>query len=178
MHEDRLDEEWQTALQHAQEEECLETLGLLRPLRALPTLQAARSVAPRTSIRTALHIMQQDRLSCLLVVEQERLLGVFTEHDVLTRVAMQAVDLDWTPVRAYMTPNPECLELDDELVYALQRMSLDHCRHIPVLDEQGRPTALVSMQAIVADLVARFPAEILNLPPVPAHRRPRTQDGA
>jgi len=122
--------------------------------------------------------MKRAHLSCVLVVEHDHLVGVFTERDVLTKVAAQEIDVDRTPVRACMTPNPEWLELDDELVYALHRMSVDGYRHIPLVDAQGRPTALVSMRAIVEYLVVLFPQEILNLPPSPAHSRPRTPEGA
>jgi hypothetical protein len=88
------------------------------------------------------------------------------------------VDLDHTPVQACMTPDPPVLALEDELVYALNQMSLEDARYIPLVDEQGQPTALVSLDTIVAYLVACFPQALLNVPPSPAHSRPRTPDGA
>ena len=51
-------------------------------------------------------------------------------------------------------------------------------RHVPVVDEQRRPTALVSMQAILDALVAVFPHELLNLPPSSAHAIAPTPEGA
>jgi hypothetical protein len=77
-----------------------------------------------------------------------------------------------------MTPDSASLTLDDELVYALNQMSLGGSRYIPLVDEQGQPTALVSMETIGEYLVERFPQAMLNLPPSPAHSRPRTPDGA
>ena len=65
---------------------------------------------------------------------------------------------------------PECLHLDDALVYAFHQMHRGACRHVPMVDEQRRPTALVSMRAIIDELVAAFPQELLNLPPSPAAR--------
>ncbi len=73
------------------------------------------------------------------------------------------------PLREVMRPEPECLRLDDTLVDALHQMSVGAYRHIPVVDAQGRPTALVSMQAIVDALMAAFPQELRNRPPTPAH---------
>ncbi len=178
MWEDILEEELHLALESMREAERLETLGLRLPLRALPTLQPAIGLAPSATVREAIDTMKRARLSCVLVVDHDQLVGVFTERDVLTKVAAQEIDVDHTPVRACMTPNPEWLELDDELVYALHRMSVDGYRHIPLVDAQGRPTALVSMRAIVEYLVVLFPQEILNLPPSPAHSRPRTPEGA
>jgi len=46
------------------------------------------------------------------------------------------------------------------------------------VDEQRRPTALVSMQAILDELAAAFPQELLNLPPSPAHAIAPTPEGA
>src|SRR5262249_44490104 len=122
--------------------------------------------------------MQQARRTCVLVVDHGQLVGIFTEWDVLTKVAGQPVDVDHTPVQAYMTPDPTALALDDEVVYALNQMSLGGYRYIPLVDEHGQPTALVSMEEIVAYLVDQFPQAILNLPPSPAHSRPRTPEGA
>jgi hypothetical protein len=47
-----------------------------------------------------------------------------------------------------------------------------------VVDEQRRPTALVSIQVIIDELVAAFPQELLNLPPSPAHAIAPTPEGA
>jgi hypothetical protein len=48
-------------------------------------------------------------------------------------------------------------------------MAVGNYRHVPVVDDQGRPTALMSMQAIVETLLAALPQELLNRPPTPAH---------
>ena len=77
-----------------------------------------------------------------------------------------------------MQPNPECLQLDDALVYAFHLMQRGAYRHVPVVDAQRRPTALVSMQAIRDELVAALPQELLNLPPSPAHAIAPTPEGA
>ncbi len=177
MWEEILGEELPLALESMREAERLEMLGLLRPLRALPTRQPAGGLAPSATVREASDTLKRAHLSCVLVVEHDHLVGVFTERDVLTTAAAQEIDVDRTPVGACMTPNPEWLELDDELVYALHRMRGDGYRHTPVVDAQGRPTALVSMQAIVAYLVVRFPQEILHLPPSLAHSRRALRKG-
>jgi len=77
-----------------------------------------------------------------------------------------------------MQPDPECLHLDDALVYAIYQMHRGAYRHVPVIDEQRRPTALVTMQAILDELVGAFPQELLNLPPSPAHAIAPTPEGA
>jgi len=111
-------------------------------------------------------------------VERGQLVGVLTERDVVTKVAATPLDVDHVPLQEVMQPDPECLQLDDELIYALHQMLRGAYRHVPVVDELRRPTALVSLQAIVDELVAAFPHEFLNLPPSPAHAIAPTPEGA
>ena len=144
----------------------------------LPTLPAAVALGHQTPVRDAMTGMRQKQLSCVLVVERGELVGVFTERDVVTKVAATPLDVDHVPLRDVMQPDPECLQLDDELIYALQQMLHGAYRHVPVVDEQGRPTALVSLQTIIDALVAAFPHELLNLPPSSAHAIAPTPEGA
>jgi CBS domain-containing protein len=103
--------------------------------------------------------------------------GIFTERDVLWRVVPRAVDLDATPVSEVMTRDPETLPADCQMAQALRTMALGGYRHIPLVDDSGRPTGLVSMRQIVESLVELFPDEILNAPPETQHP-PTTAEGA
>jgi hypothetical protein len=78
MLEDIFEEEVQIALKSMRDEERLETLGLRRPLGALPTLQPVIEIAPSASVRAAIDTMKRERLSCVLIVEQGQLVGVLT----------------------------------------------------------------------------------------------------
>jgi CBS domain-containing protein len=149
-----------------------------RPIRVLPTLKPAVTVAPETSMREAIRAMNDHRVGCVLVVERGRLAGVFTERDVLTKVAALGLNVDVTPVAEGMTPDPECLTLDDGIAYALNMMSVGGFRHIPLVDSEQRPTGVVAMRNIVDYIVDLFPAEVLNLPPSPAHGITRAREGA
>ena len=149
-----------------------------RPIRILPTLKAAVTVAPATSIRAAIDAMNERRVGCVLVVEHGRLVGVFTERDVLTKVAALGLSLDRTTVADAMTPDPECLTLDDGIAYALNMMSVGGFRHIPLIDAERRPTGVVAMRNVVDYIVDLFPSEVLNLPPSPAHGITREREGA
>src|SRR5690349_19973694 len=111
-----------------------------RPRRALPTLKQPLRVARSLPIRQAEDLMNERGIGCVLVVEDGLLSGIFTERDVLTKVLPVVRDLDNTPVGVVMTPDPECLTLDDAIAYALNRMSDGGFRHIPLVDADGRPT--------------------------------------
>jgi CBS-domain-containing membrane protein len=143
-----------------------------------PTLPPAVALGHHAPVRDAIEVMREKQLSCVLVVEHGQLVGVLTERDVVTKVAATPLDVDHVPLREVMQPDPESLHLDDALVYAFHQMHRGAYRHVPVVDEQRRPTALVSMQAIIDELVAAFPQELLNLPPSPAHAIAPTPEGA
>lgn len=178
MREDIFDEEQQIAAKRAADEARLAAVGLQRTIGELLTLQPAVTCATTTSLRQAIETMQHAHIGCILVTEQRRLVGVFTERDVLTKVVTSAIDLDQQQVGALMTEDPECLSRDDGLVYALNQMSVGGYRHVPIVDEQGYPIGMVSMRDIVDYLASLFPQEVLNLPPSPDHSIPQSAAGA
>lgn len=179
MREETKAEEQQIVQERVQSEARLASLAVLqRPIRELlPTLPPAVALGHQEPVRHALEVMRQKQLSCVLVVEHGQLVGVVTERDVVTKVTAMPLDVDRVPLRDIMQPDPECLHLDDALVYALHQMHAHAYRHVPVVDGQQRPTALVSIQAIIDELVAAFPQELMNLPPSPAHAIAPTPEG-
>jgi len=163
-------EEQKIAQEREHYETRLEPVAVLRQRvrELLPTLPTTVALGHGATVREALDIMRDQQLSCVLVVEQGQLVGIFTERDVVTTVASALLDIDHVLLQDVMRPNPECLVLDDTLMDVLHQMSVGEYRHVPVVDEQGQPTALVSMQTIFDTLMAAFPQELLNRPPIPA----------
>jgi CBS domain-containing protein len=179
MRDEAKAEEHKITQERAHSDARLESVAvLLQPIRELPALPPAVALGHQATVRDAIEVMRQKQLSCVLIVEQGHLVGVFTERDVLTTVAATLLDVDHVPLREVMQPDPECLRLDDALVYALHQMHRGAYRHVPVVDERRRPTGLVSMQAIIDALVVAFPQELLNLPPSPEHAIAPTPEGA
>src|SRR5205823_1739600 len=180
MREETQAEEQKIVQERAQSEARLASLAVLqRPIRELlPTLPPAVALGHQEPVRHALELMRQKQLSCVLVVEHGQLVGVLTERDVVTKVAATPLDVDHVPLRDVMALDPACLQLDDTLVDALHQMHHGAFRHVPVVDEQRHPTALVSMQEIMDEIVAAFPQDLLNLPPSPAHAIAPTPEGA
>lgn len=149
-----------------------------QPLRTLASLRPPVSVPLQATAAEAIDKMMEQRSGCVLVVDEERLVGVFTERDVLCKIAAQDRSPSSVPVREVMTPDPECLTLDDSLAYALHHMSVGGFRHIPLVDEDGRPTGIVAMRSIVEFMVDSFPRQVLNLPPSPSANIAREREGA
>jgi CBS domain-containing protein len=178
MVEDVILEEEAIVEERTTEGEWLGEAILERSIRSLPGLQPPIHLPPTASVRAAIAAMNDARVGCVMIVEGGRLVGIFTERDVLTRVAARELDIDAMPISDLMTPDPECLTLDDGIAYALNRMNVGGFRHVPLIDESGRPTGLVSMRHVVDYLVDLFPRTVLNLPPTPALGIPRAREGA
>lgn len=139
-------------------------------------LGPAISVPREATLQQAIETLQREHIGCVLVVgEGGRLSGIFTERDLLSRVAGRRLDWGRERVGDYMTRDPESLRPDDRIAWALNLMSMGGYRHVPLTDESGRPVGVVSIKDIVALIVDLFPAQVLNLPPDP-RRKPGSDD--
>lgn len=137
---------------------------------------APMCVAPEAKVSDVIVLMLASRASAVLVLEREQLRGIFTERDVVSRVLTRADGLT-RPVADVMTREPNVLPENTLLAAAMRTLALGSYHHLPVVDQGGRPLALVSLQSIVAFLADAFPKEIMNAPP--EHQNfPATTDGA
>jgi CBS domain-containing protein len=129
-----------------------------------------------TPMHRVLQLMREQNRGAVLVVSNNTLAGIFTERDVLMKVAGQATVLDKT-VSQLMTADPVTLPVDASVAFALNKMLIEGFRHIPLVDEQNRPIAVVSMRDLIDYLSNFFSRDILNLPPDPRVGF-RNRDGA
>lgn len=172
-----LPEEEQIGEERVSGEELLELTGLDVTIGELEVLRPPISCESGTTIRDAIQTMVAERLGFILIVENERLIGIFTERDLLTTIAAGDVDIDTTTVDTVMTAQPECLQENYKLVYAINQMSVAGYRHIPIVDEDGRPKHVVSARNVVEHFAEKFQKEILNLPPDPNNVAPARVEG-
>ena len=154
--------------------------GLVQePLTEVPVREAIVLAADAT-VTEAMRAMQRDHRGCVLVTDDgsrdSKLVGIFTERDVLNRIVDRGKNPATLPLREVMTPDPDVVSLKSTVAYALNKMSVGGFRHVPVVDDDHRPALVVSVRDIVEFLVAAFPREVLNLPAQDA--RPRTREGA
>ena len=135
------------------------------------------TVTPKTTIREAVDLMQRGTFGCLLVLKGDgTLAGVFTERDLLLKIAGKR--LDWTSevVASYMTPNPETLPETANLAFVLNVMTSGGFRHVPIVDANEKPLAVVSIRDVVRYLVSFFEKEVQNLPPRPEILHPEVRE--
>jgi CBS domain-containing protein len=124
-------------------------------------------VTPGTSVLEAIRLMNERSRGCVLVVENNRLAGIFSERDVL-RLAGSGRPFDGVEVGQVMTREPEVLRPEHGIAVALNMMSEGGYRHIPLVDADGGPVGLVAMRDIVAFAVSLFPDAVMTVPPDPS----------
>ncbi len=105
-------------------------------------------VSEDTPIRKVVENMLRRNVGCVLVVKENKLLGIVTERDILLRVAGKDIDTVTTPVSQIMVRNPVALNEEDSIAYALNKMSVGRYRHIPFF-KQGVPSGFISIKTIL-----------------------------
>ncbi|UCV04874.1 cyclic nucleotide-binding/CBS domain-containing protein [Dechloromonas denitrificans] len=106
------------------------------------------------SVRAASCLMAEKKIGALLVVEDGRIAGIFTERDALNKVLAGRLDPEATPLSRVMVANPQTIRLDKPLAYALLMMAEGGFRHVPVIDGNGAPVGMVSARdALGQDIV-------------------------
>ncbi len=142
-----------------------------------------------TSVRDTLARMRADRRVVCLVVEegaaagggqeeasrQARLVGIFTERDVMRKVIDVPGMLE-KPVDDVMTTDPITIGPDASAADALRLMEKNHFRNLPIVDGSGRLLGIMTHQAIIDYLADRYPVEVLNRP-IDPERFPRRAEG-
>jgi CBS domain-containing protein len=105
-------------------------------------------VEPSLTVREVLELLVQRSIGCVLVVEEGRLAGIFTERDAVVRVGSAIEDCRDRPVGEFMTTNPETVDADAQIAYALQKMDAGGYRHLPVMSG-GRVVGVISIRDIL-----------------------------
>jgi len=114
--------------------------------------------SPQTSVREAARLMADARVGAVLVVSEGRLVGIFTERDVVYRVMAADRDARTTCLGEVMTAQPKALAPEESFGRALLVMHENGFRHVPVV-EAGRPLGVVSARHALDPELEEFAAE-------------------
>jgi CBS domain-containing protein len=140
---------------------------------------AAVSLPADATVAKAIEVMRKKKVGSVMVVtasRPRRLAGILTERDLLNRV-LALKGYGRLRLEKVMTRSPETLRPQDSLAYALNKMSAGRFRHIPLVDEGGRPVGMLSIRDIIDFIVEIIPETVLNLPSQPELAIHRTPEG-
>lgn len=108
--------------------------------------------APDASVAETVQEMCDRGVGSICVIGDDRLVGIFTERDLMKRVVAPGLDPMVTPLGDVMTPEPVCVTADTAVGTALHVMEERGLRHLPVV-EQDRLVGLVSLRDLSDFLV-------------------------
>jgi CBS domain-containing protein len=113
---------------------------------------------PETTVSKAAKLMAKKNVGAVMVVENERLVGIFTERDAVFRVIAKGRDTQTTLLSDVMTAAPQTVDPDKSFGYALLMMHENGFRHVPVI-ENGKPIGIVSSRNALDPEMEEFVAE-------------------
>jgi CBS domain-containing protein len=105
--------------------------------------EAIHSVGPDTQVTECVRLMTSEKIGALVVMEGERLIGIFTERDALNKVLAGGLDPGNTKVSDVMTKNPYCIPPTTTVSEAMELITKRRFRHLPIV-ENGKVLAIVS----------------------------------
>lgn len=106
-------------------------------------------VAPTATVREVIQLMVDKSIGCVLIVEDGKLVGVFSERDVLLKLNVDYEQFLDQPVSDFMTPDPQTLVADSKIAFAVQRMDLGGYRHLPIVESDGTLIGMISVRDIL-----------------------------
>jgi CBS domain-containing protein len=114
---------------------------------------AVRHVGPDETLYAALQQMAQHDVGALVVLDGERLAGIFSERDYARQVILKGKASKDTPVRDVMTSRVLFARLEQTLEECMALMTDKHIRHLPVLAE-GRVEGILSIGDVVKAVIS------------------------
>jgi CBS domain-containing protein len=116
------------------------------------------TASPETTVSKAAKLMAKRKVGAVMVVEERRLVGIFTERDAVFRVIAPGRDSQTTRLADVMTTAPKTVDPDKSFGYALLMMHENGFRHVPVI-EDGRLIGVVSARDALDPDLEEFVSE-------------------
>jgi len=132
-----------------------------RQIRTIIQGQKIATAQPAATITEAAAAMRQAKVGALAILEEDRLVGIFTERDGLFRVLAAGLDPHSTTVGEVMTKSPQTITPNRPLSHALHLMHEGGYRHIPVV-ENGYLVGMVSVRDALGPELQQLKEELDN----------------
>ena len=133
-----------------------------QPVRSVMQRRNVLKAPPETLVSQAAKLMAKKNVGAVMVIEDGRLVGIFTERDIAFRVVARGLDAKTIKLADVMTPAPDTVDADKPFGYALLRMHERGFRHLPVIKD-GNVVGIVSARSAMDPALEEFASE--------AHRR-------
>ncbi len=131
-------------------------------LRSVLRRQQLVSATPDTSVQQIAITMTRAHIGAIPIIEDDRLIGIFSERDLMTRIVVAERDPHTTPVSEVMSSEVETATLEDHVDFCVEKMRRVGCRHLPIVID-GKVIGVVSMRDLLRDELAEQDDEIRSL---------------
>ncbi len=131
-------------------------------LRSVLQRKRVVSSAPTTTVQEIAVLMTRAHIGAVPIIEDDRLVGIFSERDLMTRIVVAGRDPQTTPVSEVMTTEVETASLEDHVDFCVEKMKRVGCRHLPVLVD-SKVIGVISMRDLLRDELAEQDDEIRSL---------------
>ncbi|WP_199136759.1 CBS domain-containing protein [Pedobacter sp. ASV12] len=111
------------------------------------------AAASTDSVLDALKVMTEKNISALLIMDNDDLLGIFTERDYARKIVLHGKSSNTTPLSEAMTKNPITVNPADSIELCMELMTDKHIRHLPVMDGT-KVAGMVSIGDVVKFIIA------------------------
>lgn len=125
-------------------------------------INALFAVTSDTTVYNALVEMANKNIGAVLVIDEGKLTGIFSERDYARKIVLKGLHSDDTLVKDVMTANVITIEMEDKLEVAMQIMSDKHIRHLPVM-EDGVLAGIISINDVVSSIIKEQKSQIESL---------------
>jgi CBS domain-containing protein len=112
------------------------------------------SIPSDASVYSAIELMAEKNVGSLLVIDDNRLVGIVSERDYTRKVILMERSSKNTFVREIMTPSPITIAGETSVDEAMQIMRDNHIRHLPVLDSERHVAGVLSMRDLLNSIVS------------------------
>jgi CBS domain-containing protein len=121
------------------------------------------TIQKTATVKEAVELMASAKVGSVVVVDDNKVIGIFSERDVMLRVVLEGRDPKRTTVEEVMTARVHSISMHTTGDEALRIMVQEHIRHLPVVDQQGRPQAVVSMRSLLEEKVKELNLQLDSL---------------
>jgi CBS domain-containing protein len=121
----------------------------MKLIRDIVRGREAYSVSPDMTVQDVAEYLCERKVGAVAIVEDYRVIGVFSERDLMSRVVCKELDPKTTPVRDVMTPDAVYVMIHENAATAKSLMLGKNFRHLVVLDESEHLQGFVSMRELL-----------------------------
>lgn len=110
------------------------------------------SVEPNTTVYAAIELMCEKNIGGLLILENDQLVGIFTERDYARKIILKGKSSKEAKISEVMTRNPFTVSSESSIEQCMEMMSDKSIRHLPVVD-QGKLVGMISIGDVVKQII-------------------------